>query len=77
MQEFFKQFPAYRAQDVIAARNAYFATVKEAQYLKSSAKFIFEGMGVMKKSALAGWCERVKTAGSNISSEMRGKMAGQ
>lgn len=70
MIEFFKQYPSYRVQDVERATDAYFKTVQSPQYLKSSDKFIFEGTGAIKKSPLAGWCE--KTAGTTVASNMKG-----
>ncbi len=59
MMEFFKNNPKYRMQDVIEARNNYFKSVRDSQFLKSSAKFIMEGIGAMKKSMLLTWCEKL------------------
>lgn len=70
MQEWFKKYPQYRKQDVQAATTAYFKSVKDVQYLKSSAKFIFEGIGAAKISHLLTWCE--KTVGQKEGSQMKG-----
>lgn len=56
MQDFFKEYP-YKKDEVYAARNRYFKTVKDPKYLKSADKFIFEGQGAMKKSMLLQYCE--------------------
>ncbi len=72
MQKFFATYPQYRKEDVKRATEAYFRSVKDVQYLKSSAKFIFEGAGVMKKSLLLAWCE--KTANKENNSNLKGKI---
>ena len=64
MIEWFKKYPQYRVEDVKKATQMYMSTIKDPQYLKSSAKFVFEGTGGMKKSLLLSWCEKV---GSNNS----------
>lgn len=69
MQEWFKKYP-YRKEDVQRATIAYFKTVKDVQYLKSSAKFIFEGIGGSKKSDLLKWCEQ--TASKQVESTFKG-----
>lgn len=66
MQEFFSKNPKYRQVDVFNARNRYFSTQRDPQYLKSSAKFIYEGIGGSKTSMLLTWCERVAAGGSII-----------
>lgn len=58
MQEFFKKYPKYRIQDVQKATDIYFAAT-DVRYLKSSARFIFDGAGAMKKSMLLTYCERL------------------
>jgi hypothetical protein len=59
MQKFFSMYPQYRKEDVRNATVAYHRSVNNPQYLKSSAKFIFEGIGAMQKSMLLTWCEKV------------------
>jgi hypothetical protein len=61
MQEFFKKYPEYRKDDVYKARDLYLSTVKDARYLFKSHKFIFDGVGAMKKSELLAWCEKAKS----------------
>lgn len=64
MIEWFKKYPQYRVEDVKRATQSYMSTVKDPQYLKSSAKFIFDGAGAMKKSLLLSWCEKADTGNS-------------
>lgn len=64
MKDFFKKYPEYRKEDVYKARDLYFSTVKDRQYLMKSHKFIFDGAGAMKKSTLLEFCEKVKTTSS-------------
>lgn len=72
MQEWFKKYPHYRKEDVQRATEAYFKTVKDPQYLKSSAKFIFEGSGAAKMSHLLKWCDQ--TVGQKNQSNIKGKL---
>lgn len=74
MQEFFSKNPKYRLEVIIRARNAYFKNVEDPQFLKSSAKFIYEGIGASKTSMLLTWCERVDT---NKGGEDKSQMAGR
>jgi hypothetical protein len=73
MIEFFKKYPQYRVEDVKKATKAYISSINDPQYLKSSATFIFEGQGAIKKSLLLNWCEKV-TDKHNDSSGRRGKI---
>lgn len=59
MQRFFSMYPRFRKEDVKNATTAYHRSQKDPEYLKSSAKFIFEGIGAMQKSMLLTWCEKV------------------
>lgn len=59
MQRFFSMYPQFRKEDVRNATIAYHKSQPDPQYLKSSAKFIFEGIGAMQKSMLLTWCEKV------------------
>lgn len=59
MKRFFSLYPSFRKQDVLQATDNYFATVRDPQYLKSSDKFIFEGIGAMQKSLLLTWCQKL------------------
>lgn len=75
MQDFFSKNPKYRLETVIRARNAYFKTIEDPKYLKSSAKFIYEGIGASKISALLKWCEIVeKGKGGEDKSQMAGRV---
>lgn len=73
MIEFFKRYPQYRVEDIKRATLEYQKTVKDAQYLKSSAKFIFDGIGALKKSMLLTWCERF-SGGTNDFSGQKGRV---
>lgn len=64
MIEFFQKYPKYRRDDVFKARDAYMMTVRDPEFLKSSAKFIFEGSGSKKTSMLLTWCEKVAVGGT-------------
>jgi hypothetical protein len=66
MREFFAKYPEYRKEDVIKATNSYFSTVKDGQYLITSAKFIFEGKGATRKSDLLGWCQKIVDSNRDI-----------
>ena len=66
MKEFFTKYPHYRKQDIQRATMSYFATIKDAQYLKSSAKFIFEGKGATKQSHLLGWLQKTGVGEGSI-----------
>ena len=52
MKTWFQKYPQYRKDDVLKATKNYLNTVKNAQYLVRSAKFIFEGSGTNKPSQL-------------------------
>lgn len=71
MQEFFKKYPTYRREDVMRATRNYHASQKDAQFLKNSAAFIFDGAGAQKKSILLSWCEKL---GGNTSTQMKGNL---
>lgn len=73
MKDFFKKYPEYRKEDVMKARDLYFATQTDRKFLMKSHKFIFDGIGAMKKSTLLEYCEKVKT-GSNPVSNMKGRI---
>lgn len=72
MQDFCAKYPQYGRKEIMKATTAYHTSVRDPQYLKSSAKFIFEGIGAMKKSMLLSWCE--KTSSSEQSNHMTGKL---
>ena len=73
MKEFFTRNPHIRKDDVYKARDNYLVTVKDAQYLKSPVKFIYEGAGGSKTSMLLGFCEKVIETSRNT--EQRGRIA--
>ena len=61
MKEWFSKNPEYRKEDVFAARDLYFITEKPVGgMVKTSHKFIYDGVGTMKVSQLLLWCERAK-----------------
>jgi hypothetical protein len=74
MKRFFAENPEYRKEDVIQATKNYFRSVRDPQYLMKSHKFIFDGAGVMKKSELLGWCEKLKLQTSNTNNSVKGKV---
>lgn len=67
MKAFFMKYPEYRKEDIYKARDLYFSTVKDSKYLMKSHKFIFDGMGAMKKSTLLEYCEKVTNVSRDIS----------
>jgi len=73
MKDFFAKNPEYRKEDVYKARDAYFKSMYgKSEYLKTPEKFIFEGVGTMKKSMLLQWCEIIKEPEKNASSTFKG-----
>lgn len=72
MKDFFRKYPEYRKEDVYKARDMYLVTIKDSKYLMKSHKFIFDGIGAMKKSTLLEYCEKAKTASSE--SNQKGKI---
>lgn len=63
MKKFFAEHPEVRVPDVFAAAQAYFKTVTDPQYLKSSHKFIMDGSGFSKVSMLEQYLEIIKVSG--------------
>lgn len=59
MKEFFSKNPEVRKEDIYAARDLYFKSVSDNQYLKSSHKFIYDGMGKTKSSMLQQYVDTV------------------
>lgn len=60
MKDFFRKNPEFNREDVYAARNLYFKTLNKPLYCMHSHKFIYDGVGAMKKSTLLQYCEKVK-----------------
>lgn len=58
MKEFFSKNPHVRVDDVKAATQMYFRSVKDPQYLITSHKFIYDGIGNNRNSHLEEWLER-------------------
>ena len=58
MKEFFAKHPHVRVDDVKAATQMYFRSIKDPQYLITSQKFIYDGMGVGRNSHLEEWLEK-------------------
>lgn len=73
MKIFFGKYPQYRVEDVYKARDMYFQSVKDPQYLRKSHKFIFEGQGKLQTSDLLTWCEAV-VSNKNIVTHMKGRI---
>lgn len=73
MKDFFKKYPEYRKDDVYAARDLYFSKLNNPKYCMHSHKFIFDGMGIMKKSTLLEYCEKVKE-GAKPEGNQKGKV---
>lgn len=73
MQDFFAKYPNYRVVDINNATDNYFASVRDKQYLKNSAAFIFDGAGAMKKSILLSWCEKLNLS-NEADTNMRGRI---
>ena len=65
MKAFFAKYPQYRKEDVYAARDLYLSTIRDTKFLMKSHKFIFDGVGAMKKSTLLEYCEKVEKTSSD------------
>lgn len=61
MKTFFVNNPSIRQDEVIEATRMYFRTVTNPTYLKTSHKFIYEGVGAEKISHLLEWVEKYKS----------------
>lgn len=72
MKDFFSKYPQYRKDDVFNARDLYFSSLSSSKYCMHSHKFIFDGMGAMKKSTLLSYCERVTS--ESVPSQQKGKV---
>lgn len=73
MQNFFYKYPEYTKEDVFAARDLYFRRTQR-EYLMKSHKFIFDGTGVLQKSTLLEYCERLKSKEGGSNPDIRGKV---
>lgn len=58
MKEFFARHPHVRVDDVKGATQMYFRSVRDPQFLLTSQKFIYDGMGVTRNSHLEEWLEK-------------------
>ena len=74
MKKFFAEHPDVRVDDVFKASEAYFKTVRDPQYLKSSHKFIYEGTGFNVVSMLEQYVDLVRE--SNNADGRTNKMKG-
>jgi hypothetical protein len=76
MQDFFRKYPEYRKDDVYRARDAYFKSLAAKpngfQFCMNSHKFIFDGIGAMKKSELLSWCEKLNV--NHSSNQQKGRV---
>ena len=61
MKKFFVNNPSIRQDEVMGATDMYLRTVTNPTYLKTSHKFIYEGVGAEKTSALLEWVEKYKS----------------
>jgi len=64
MKKFFAEHPEVDVKSVRKATELYISTVDNPQYLKSSHKFIYEGVGFNKISMLEQYIERIKEQSS-------------
>ena len=60
MKKFFSENPDVRVEDVRGALKMYIRTVKDPQYLITSHKFIYDGVGVSRNSHLEEWVEKYR-----------------
>jgi len=74
MKKWFAENPEYRREDVFAATQAYMNSLNNAKYCMHSHKFIFDGIGAMKKSTLLQWCEKLKE-GNQQNVSLKGRIA--
>lgn len=65
MKDFFAKYPEFRKEDVYKARDLFFSSLKANTFCMHSHKFIFDGVGAMKKSTLLAYCEKVKEGQSS------------
>lgn len=61
MKTFFVNNPSIRQDDVMGATDLYLRTIINPTYLKTSHKFIYEGVGAEKISHLLEWIEKYKS----------------
>ena len=62
MKKFFIENPSVREEDIKGAVNMYFNSVKDPQYLITSHKFIYDGIGLTRNSHLEEWVEKWQEA---------------
>lgn len=60
MKKFFAENPDVRKDEIISATNMYFRSVDNPKYLKTSHKFIMEGVGLTKHSELGVWIDKLR-----------------
>lgn len=74
MKDFFRRYPEYRKDDIYKARDIYFSTLGSSRYCMHSHKFIFDGVGAMKKSTLLAYCEKVRVSDDDPNNYQKGKV---
>lgn len=57
MKEFLRTYPSIGKNEIIEATKEYLKTVSDPTYVKTSHKFIYEGVGKSKSSMLLQWIE--------------------
>ncbi len=60
MKVFFAENPDVRKEEVLGATRLYISNVSKREYLKTSHKFIYDGIGKMRNSDLEEWIERYR-----------------
>jgi len=60
MKKLFVEYPDIRKEEILTATQAYFRSVDNPMYLKTSHKFIMEGVGLTKHSELKVWVDKLR-----------------
>ena len=69
--KFFKEYPEYNMNDVIAATDTYVNSLKKQgsiQYIRECGYFIYKKVDGVDQSDLAKWCEESKNNGTSYTS---------
>lgn len=72
MKKFFAENPDVRKEDVYKARDAYFKTLTNPQYMMEPHYFITKGTGIQKTSTLLKWV--TNTRDSNNTTNQKGRV---
>jgi hypothetical protein len=77
MKHFFSENPEYRKDDIYAATDLYLKTIAatmDKKFCMKSHKFIYDGAGMMKKSTLLEYCEKVKEKSTLQINDVKGRI---